>query len=126
MDREQFRQYLHEIYAVDPDQPFEGDFDTEVYRHASNRKWFALVMKIPQKRLGLPSDETIAVVNLKCDPMMIGSMRKERGIYPAYHMNKAHWITAVFSETEEALLKMLVDQSFALTEPKKKKSKTAL
>lgn len=123
MDRDVFRQYIHEVYAVSADQPFEGDFDTEVYRHAADRKWFALVMQITRDKLGFSEKDPIDVVNLKCDPLMIGSMRKEKGIYPAYHMNKTHWLTVVFSEAEDALIKMLLDQSYDLTAKKRSKKR---
>ena len=105
------------------DQPVEGDFDTEVYRHAADRKWFALVMQITRDNLGFSEKDPIDVVNLKCDPLMIGSMRKEKGIYPAYHMNKTHWLTVVFSEAEDALIKMLLDQSYDLTAKKRSKKR---
>ena len=36
----------------------------------------------------MPGDESIDVVNLKCDPLLIGSLRSEPGFFPAYHMNK--------------------------------------
>ncbi|MFR3484536.1 MAG: MmcQ/YjbR family DNA-binding protein [Clostridia bacterium] len=34
-------------------------------------------------------------MNLKCDTRLIGSFRMEPGIYPAWHMNKAHWMVAL-------------------------------
>lgn len=59
-----------------------------VFWHSNNQKWFALIMDIPRSRLGLPGDELLDVVNLKCDPLLIGSLRSEPGFFPAYHMNK--------------------------------------
>lgn len=38
-----------------------------------------------------------------------------KGIYPAYHMNKEHWLSLHLSEIDEALLFELLDESFALT-----------
>ena len=65
-----------------------------VFRHAGNRKWFALVMEVPRDKLGLAGTEKLDIVNFKCDPILIASLRGETGIFPAYHMNKASWITA--------------------------------
>ncbi len=45
-------------------------------------------MDVPKNKLGLAGSDVIDVVNLKCDPILIGSLRKEPGIFPAYHMNK--------------------------------------
>ncbi|MFR7743511.1 MAG: MmcQ/YjbR family DNA-binding protein [Acutalibacteraceae bacterium] len=54
----------------------------------------ALVMEVPQDKLGLAGTEKLDIVNFKCDPILISSLRGETGIFPAYHMNKASWITA--------------------------------
>lgn len=29
----------------------------------------------------------IDIVNLKCDPVLIGSLQSEKGIFPVYHMS---------------------------------------
>ena len=34
-------------------------------------------------------------LNVKCDPLLIGSLRQKPGSFPAYHMSKTQWITAV-------------------------------
>ena len=50
-------------------------------------------MDVPKNKLGLQGTEILDVVDLKCDPILIGSLRKEAGYFPAYHMSKASWIT---------------------------------
>lgn len=73
-------------------------------------------MDIPGGKLGIPGDGIISVVNVKCDPRLIGSFREEPRIFPAYHMNKAHWPTiALDGSAEEGKLKFLLDMSYALT-----------
>lgn len=52
-----------------------------------------LVVEINARKLGLPEDKTVDVLNIKCDPMMIGSLRMKEGFFPAYHMNKENWIS---------------------------------
>ena len=44
------------------------------------------------KRNDLRSD-SMEIVNLKCEPDLIPNLIRESGIYPAYHMNKKHWIS---------------------------------
>lgn len=47
---------------------------------------------------------------------MIGGLRKEEGILPAYHMNKEHWITVLLDGTvEKEEICNLIDISFELT-----------
>ena len=63
----------------------------------------------------------IDVVNLKCDPILVGSFRGDAGIFPAYHMSKANWITvALDGSVPDEKLKMLLDLSYELTATKMK------
>lgn len=124
MDRAAYEAYIQTQYGVLPDHPFSDDDDTVVYRHPGNRKWFALIMRIRKDRL-MPGEQGEAdVVNLKIEPLLGYAIRREPGIFPAYHMNKERWISAVLEDTtsEEQLL-MLTDMSFSLTEPKIKPRK---
>ena len=83
-----------------------------------------MIMDIPKSRLGLGAQDIIDVVNLKCDPLLIGSLRMEQGFYPAYHMNKENWITvALDGSVPGDKIKMLVDMSYELTMKKALKKK---
>lgn len=78
-------------------------------------------MDIPKSKLGLPHTDMVDVVNLKCDPILIGSLRGDAGIFPAYHMSKANWITvALDGSVPDEKLKMLLDLSYELTATKMK------
>ena len=109
------QEYIQETYSVAGEYPFAKDAATCVFRHRSNRKWFAVIMVIPKEKLGL-SGGNIEVVNVKCDTRLIGSFRLEQGIYPAYHMSKAHWLTVALDCTvDEDRIKFLLDMSYELT-----------
>ena len=116
MNKTELQKYIAEAYSTVPDFPWESTPDAAVYRHENNRKWFALVMTIPKARLGIRSDGMIDIVNLKCDPLLVGSLRSEPGIFPAYHMNKDKWISvALDGSSDDEQIKMLLDMSFELT-----------
>ena len=122
MDRKGLEQLIFDTYSVEPDYPWMDTPESAVFRHAANRKWFALVTTVPKSKLGLAGSDVIDVVNLKCDPILIGSLRKEPGIFPAYHMNKANWISvALDGSVPDELIKMLLDMSYGATAPKRKK-----
>ena len=90
-----------------------------MFRHANNRKWFALVMEVSRDKLGLAGTEKLDIVNFKCDPILISSLRGETGIFPAYHMNKASWITAALDGSVPVeTIELLLDVSYELTKPK--------
>lgn len=124
MNKEEFQKYIRDVYGVTPDFPWESNPTFAVYRHSNNRKWFALVMDISKSRLGLREDGKIDVVNLKCDPLLIGSLRSEKGIFPAYHMSKDKWISvALDGSVDDEQIKMLLDMSFGLTALKTRRKK---
>lgn len=116
MNREDFEKYIEEFYGISGEYPFARDLETCVFRHRHNRKWFAIIMQIPLSRVETTGQGNVWVVNLKCDVRLIGSFRQEKGIYPAYHMSKAHWLTVALDGTvAEEKLKYLLDMSYDLT-----------
>ncbi len=116
MRRSELEAYITETYCVPGEHPWLRDPANTVFRHTGSRKWFALVMDIPGKHLGLTGEGDISVVNLKCDPRLIGSFREEPGIFPGWHMNKAHWLSVALDGTaDDETIKFLVDMSYALT-----------
>ena len=119
MKRGEWEEYIAGTYGVEPDFPWARFPNHMVFRHEQNRKWFALLMSIPGSKLGIPGDQTVDILNLKCDPLLTGSLRREPGFYPAYHMNKETWITAALDgSAEEERIKRLLHMSFYLTAPK--------
>ena len=123
MTKQQFLSYCHSTYGTLPDYPFEDLFETAVLRHGDNRKWYALVMRISRRKFGFDSDEVIDVVNLKLPTEMFGSFGAADGVYPAYHMNKLHWISVLLPDAPEDVVKFLVNVSFEATRTKPKRSK---
>lgn len=115
MDRNELRSYILENYAAAADFPWVSSPENEVFRHENSGKWFALVMELSADKLGLSGAETMTVVNLKCDPLLIGSLREERGFFPAYHMNKEHWITVCLADVPDDKLRFLLDLSWSLS-----------
>ena len=119
MNREELEAYILNHYSTEPDYPWSDTPRAAVFRHAGNRKWFALVMEVLRSRLGLPGAEQLDIVNFKCDPILIASLRGEPGIFPAYHMNKASWITAALDgSVSTETIELLLDVSYELTKPK--------
>ena len=49
--------------------------------------------------IGVSATGQIDVVNLKCDVNIVPSMWEQKGIFPAYHMNKEHWNTVILDGT---------------------------
>ncbi len=123
MTRQELTDYIFDAFSVEPDYPFPRDDVTCVFRHTDNRKWFGIMMKIPYRTLGMNRGGETDIVNIKCDPVLMGSLRGKPGFRPAYHMNKDKWITILLDGSagrEE--ITALVDMSFRMTETKARKA----
>ena len=123
MTKQQFLSYCLNTYGTSPDYPFDEDFETAVLRHEDSRKWYAIVMRVSRRKFGFDSDEVIDVVNLKLPTEMFGSFDATDGVYPAYHMNKLHWISVLLPDAPEDVVQFLVNVSFEATKAFKKKAK---
>ena len=112
MNRQELAAYLTGTYSVEGEHLFAKYPSFLVFRHNGNRKWFAVIMDIPRKNLGLSGGGEISVVNLKCDTRLIASFREEPGIFPGWHMNKTHWVSVALDGTvEDEKIKFFHDKS---------------
>ena len=124
MTRQELFEYCFDAYGTSPDYPFDEDFETAVLRQGDSRKWYAIVMRVSRRKLGLDSDEVVDVVNLKLPTEMFGSFGAADGVYPAYHMNKLHWVSVLLPDAPEDVVAFLTNVSFEATKSKIKRRKT--
>lgn len=89
--------------------------DYIVFRNSINNKWFAVVMDVERQKLGLEGNGKVDVLNVKCDPILIGSLRLSKGYLPAYHMSKDKWISVLLDGTvADNEIKDLIHLSYEL------------
>ena len=114
MDRKEIFSLCRHNYHTEPDYPW-NDWNA-VLRHADNGKWYGVIIEVAKAKLGMDGDGIVDVLNLKCDPQLVGSLRLKEGFFPAYHMNKENWISILLdgpaSKTE---INKLIDLSYQLT-----------
>ena len=120
MTKQEFLNMGRNLYGTSPDYPFDEDFETAVLRHTDSRRWYAVVMKVSRRKFGFDSDEVIDVANLKLPTEMFGSFGAPDGVYPAYHMNKLHWISVILPDAPDDVVQFLVNVSFEATKYRKK------
>lgn len=120
MTKQDFLEYCLNTYGTSPDYPFDDLLETAVLRHPDNRKWYAIVMRVSRRKFGFDSEEVIDVVNLKLPTEMFGSFGATDGVYPAYHMNKLHWISVLLLDAPDDVVQFLVNVSFEATKYRKK------
>lgn len=117
-------QHMKDFFGTEPEFLWKDTPNCCIFRNKLSRKWFGIIMDIPKNRLGLDSEEISFVINVKCDPIMVGELQKEQGFFPAYHMNKDKWITVLLDETvKDETLFYLIKQSYDLVDLKIKSKK---
>ena len=114
MDRQGIFDYIRKKYEVLPEYPWRRYDDNAVFRHADNKKWFALLMSVQRNRMGLSGAESADVINLKMDDMFFrDQIIQEDGILPAYHMNKKSWVSIILDDTlQDEELKQRICESY--------------
>ena len=108
---------VQEIYENQLEYLWEKSPDTAVLRHEDNQKWYAVLMKISWEKLDKTQEGLVEVVNLKHD--QVADLLVEKGIYPAFHMNKRYWISLPLDDTlTDEKVHELFDRSYFLTSKK--------
>lgn len=92
MKREEIYEYVKKQYGTVPEYLWKESPESAVLRH-KNGKWYAVLMQVEKSRLGLEEDTRVDIINVKCDPDMVGLLTQTYGFLPGYHMNKKYWIT---------------------------------
>jgi len=120
--RDKYVSWMENRFDCKADFPWTDTPEACVFRCPS-KKWFALVMKIKYRQIELASDEDVFIVNLKATPEKISTeLIDKKSVFPAYHMNKKHWITVLLtSVTSFESLCELTEQSYALVYKTKSK-----
>ena len=121
MTKQDFLEHCLNTYGTLPDYPFDDWMESAVFRHADNKKWYAIVLRVSRRKFGFDSDEVIDVVNLKLPTEMFGSFSAADGVYPAYHMNKLHWISMLLPDAPDDVAQFLVNVSFEATKARRSK-----
>ena len=88
---------VQEKYGNQLEYLWEKSPDTAVLRHEDNQKWYAVLMRIPWNRLDKAREGQVEAVNLKHD--RVTDLLSQKGIYPAFHMNKRYWISLALDDS---------------------------
>lgn len=124
--REQIFTYAKQTWNTEAEYPWERTPRAAVLRHTENKKWYGILMDVRGDRLGLDSEDWVDILNVKCDPVLIGALREQEGFFPAYHMNKENWITILLDGIVSAeQIYPLLSMSFAMTAGSGKEERAA-
>ena len=123
--REEVFGFIKKKYKAEPEYLWMRFPDYAVFRHADNKKWFAIIMNVGRSRLGIQGEGAADILNVKVsDPLLAELLIKQPGFIPAFHMNRRNWVSILLDGTvplEE--LKKWIGASFIATASSEKKQK---
>lgn len=108
-------EYVREKYGRELEflwDKFEGN---AVWRRGDTNKWFAAVLTVSRRKLGLSSDEVVEIIDLRLPPEEMAALVDGKRYFNGWHMNKKHWYTIILDgsvEFEELCRR--IDASYAL------------
>jgi len=122
--RERTIRHIQDVYGVEAEYLWADLPDCAVFRHPGSGKWFGIIMNVLSNRLGLAGEEPIDIIDVKCGPILTGSLLSETGFFPAYHMNKSNWITILLNNTvPDEKIAPLLELSYDSVTPKRRNRK---
>ena len=123
--RRRITQYIQDTFGTEAEYLWADSPGNAVFRHPASKKWYAAMMRVLPEKLGLPSGEALDIMDIKCDTIMIGSLLSTKGLFPAYHMNKNHWISIILdgSVSDDQIIPLL-ELSYDSVAPKRRKKRT--
>ena len=108
--------YCNNKYGENHVNPFKKHPDILAFVNEKN-KWYALFSGVDYNKLNKNTDITtkVKILNVKYPTDKILEIIDNKNIFPAYHMNKKHWISIVLDKNIKLeTIKELIDMSYSL------------
>jgi predicted DNA-binding protein (MmcQ/YjbR family) len=108
-------QYAKDRYAGELEFLWERFPDNAILRRQDSAKWYAALLTVQKKKLGLDAEGAIEILNVRMKPEDVSAWVDGKKYLPGYHMNKKHWATICLDDSvplQEICRR--IDESFAL------------
>lgn len=108
--------YVKEKYNDDLEYLWEKFPENAIWRNKTNNKWYGAVLVISERKLEIPSDKMVEIIDLRYQKDKIEELIDYNKIFPGYYMNKKSWITIKLDgslELEEIF--KLIDNSYNIS-----------
>ncbi len=110
---QQVIRYISQKYGADPEHLWQKTPNNAIFRKPGTPKWFAALLTVEKRKLGIPGEGVAEVLNLKAPPEQVAALVDGKTCFAAYHMNKKHWYTLYLDgAVPPAQVCRLIDISF--------------
>ncbi|MDO4323535.1 MAG: MmcQ/YjbR family DNA-binding protein [Lachnospiraceae bacterium] len=108
-------EFVREKYGDELEFLWSKYSDNAVWRRKDSKKWYGAVLKVSRKKLGLFSEETAEIIDLRLEPEQMAETVDGKRYFPGWHMNKKSWYTIILdgSVSVEEICRR-IDDSYAL------------
>ncbi len=109
-------EYAFKKYGNSAEYLWEKFPDNAIFRRSDNNKWYAALLTVERKKLGLDGVGTIEIVDQREEPELLDSLIDGKKYFYGYHMNKKHWYTVCLDNSvSDEELKRRIDRSYDIT-----------
>lgn len=113
-------EYIRTKYGDELEHLWEKAPTNAIWRRKDNNKWYALLIVLSRRKLGVNSDELVEIMDLLIAPDELAKVVDNVSIFTAYHMNKKSWFTICLDGTVPTQrIFDFIDKSYILALKKK-------
>lgn len=109
-------EYVKGKYNDELEYLWENFENTAIVRNKQNNKWYALIVKLSEEKIGINSDKIVEIIDLRYQKDETEKVIDNQKVFPGYHMNKKSWITIKLDNTVATKeICDLIDNSYQLS-----------
>lgn len=88
-------EYVREKYGDELEFLWKKFPDNAVWRRKDNEKWYGALLTVTKKKLGIKSNDTVEIIDLRIKPELMEHLLDNVKYFPGWHMNKKSWYTII-------------------------------
>ncbi len=92
-------EYVKNTYKDDLEFLWKKFPNNAIWRRKDTGKWYGALLTVEKSKLGVKSEETVEIIDLRAEPQEIEVLINNQLYFPGYHMNKKHWYTIILDNS---------------------------
>lgn len=113
-------EYVKSKYGDDLEFLWDKSPNNAIWRRRDNQKWYCAMLTTKAKSIGIDSSEHVELIDFRESIDIISTLIDNKNYFPAYHMNKKHWLTIKLDDCtlDFDTIKSHIDNSYILAKKK--------
>lgn len=108
-------EYVREKYGDELEFLWTKFPDNAIWRRKDNQKWYGAILTVNGKKIGLDTDKTVEIIDLRMDAENRDLVLSRKHYYPGWHMNKKSWYTLVLNDSiPDKEIQLRITESYEL------------